>query len=171
MQCSDFFLRKHVICNLKNLRYIEQRKKEDEECEKDAVEPKGWAVGVEGRDDNLLACAHPQMREILSKCGSCGALFPCLPGVSSTATEWRPRHCCERSRAAALSLDKAGNPNALLLCIVRGEIKKQGGVYTHKDERRVTPIVRFEHVDDDATLALCHFALVKREDEPCWSIL
>jgi len=124
-------------------------------------------VGVEGRDDNLLACAHPQMREILSKCGSCGALFPCLPGVSSTATEWRPRHCCERSRAAALSLDKAGNPNALLLCIVRGEIKKQGGVYTHKDERRVTPIVRFEHVDDDATLALCHFALVKREDEPC----
>ena len=42
MQCSDFFLRKHAICNLKNLRYIEQRKKEDEECEK---EPKGWAVG------------------------------------------------------------------------------------------------------------------------------
>ncbi|KYN29762.1 hypothetical protein ALC57_00767 [Trachymyrmex cornetzi] len=83
------------------------------------------------------------MREILSKCGSCGALFPCLPGVSSTAAEWRPRHCCERSRAAALA-------------------------YTHKAEGRATPIVRFKHVDDDATLALiCHFALVKREDEPC----
>lgn len=66
------------------------------------------------------------MREIPSKCGSCGALFPCLPGVSSTAAEWRPRHCCERSRAAALSLDKAGDPNALLLCIVRGRNQGTG---------------------------------------------
>lgn len=86
--------------------------------------------------DNLLACAHPQMREIPSKCGLCGALFPCLPGVSSTAAEWRPCHCCERSRAAALSLDKAGDPNALLLYIVRG--RNQGtGWHIHARPRDV----------------------------------
>lgn len=95
-----------------------------------------WDGKVGAGGDNLLACAHPQMREIPSKCGSCGALFPCLPGVSSTATKWRPRHCCERSRAAALFLDKAGDPNALLLCIVRGQNQETGVAYTHKAEGR-----------------------------------
>ncbi|KYQ49173.1 hypothetical protein ALC60_11787 [Trachymyrmex zeteki] len=35
---------------------------------------------------------------------------------------------------------------------------------------RRTPIVRSEHVDDDndaTPVLICHFALIKREDEPC----
>lgn len=126
--------------------------------------------GWEG--DNLLACAHPQMREIPLKCSSCGALFPCLPGVSSTATEWRPRHCCERSRAAAL-FRQSRRSNALLLCIVRGRIKKWGGAHTREPRDVPTLIVRSENVDDDVDVTsttgasiIRHFAFVKPKREP-----
>lgn len=117
----------------------------------------------------MLACAHPQMREIPSKCGSCGALFPCLPGVSSTAAEWRPRHCCERSRAAALSLDKAGDPNALLLCIVRG--RNQGtGWRTHARDALyrlygLSTLMTMTTPSPGDSTPICHFAFVKREEE------
>lgn len=92
-------------------------------------------TGEVGGGDNLLACAQPQMREISSKCGSCGALFPCLPGVSSTAAEWRPRHCREGSRAAVLPRQSRPS-NALLLCIVRARPNQETGWRRRRRLRR-----------------------------------
>jgi len=117
---------------------------------------RGWAGGG---DDNLLTCAQPQMREIPSKCGSCGALFPCLPGVSSTAAKWRPRHCCEGSRAAALPR-QSRRSNALLLCIVRARPNQGTGWWRpprasrgmmRRCDRAATAAPIDDVDDDDAT--------------------
>lgn len=58
--------------------------------------------------------------------------------------------------------------NALLLCIVRGRIKKGGGAHTREPRDVPTLIVRSENVDDDAVdvtstigaSIICHFAFV-----------
>lgn len=115
------------------------------------------------------------MREIPSKCGSCGALFPCLPGVSSIAAEWWSRHCCERSRAAALSR-QSRRSNALLLCIVCDRIKERGRRSARESRDDVLAPNVLKNLDDDNVdkrrfYYTCYFDFVKHEKEPCWRIL